>query len=130
MYGILVHHISLTYSRIHIYWGYIYHQYSNWQYVYGIPLHQITFPYTRMHIYWRYIYPSLQLTISLWNTITQIKFQMLENALILRIHLPLKLQLAICLWNIITPNKFHLSENVHILRIHPPPTTIDNRSME
>ena len=71
---------------MHIYWGYMY-PHSNWQDIYGILLHQISFTYSTMHIYWGYIYPSLQLTIDLWNNLTENKFNIEQNTHILRIHL-------------------------------------------
>ena len=57
IYEILLHQTGVTYSPMHIYWGYIYAPNSNLQHTYGIMLHQMCYIYHRMHIYWGYIYP-------------------------------------------------------------------------
>ena len=100
IYGIPIHRISFTYSRMHIYLGRC--TPSNWHYIYGIPPHHISFTYSRMHIYpgspplidhtcMEYHYtkefshiadctytkaPLLQLTKDLWNTTTPNKFDL------------------------------------------------------
>ena len=63
-FGIPLHQISFTYSRMHIYWGYIYTHINRmhiyWGYFYPSNCNIADtklFHYSRMHIYWGYIYP-------------------------------------------------------------------------
>ena len=97
VYGIPLHHISFTYSRMHIYQG---PPTSNWHEVYLSDK----------------LSPLLQLTIDLWNTTTAKEILISPSS-----------NLTKDVWNTTTLNKFHIEQNAHILRadVSPLQLTID-----